>query len=130
MKNKYIFGGIVIGVFLVLMGFLFTQTNVKYEHDFTRIEESTRTVKATGAWVKERNYQVDKQKRLFSFYMKDAMGKEIKVIYAGAIPNNFETATSVVVTGKYSNGVFYASDVLTKCPSKYEGNMNIQQSGM
>ena len=45
---------------------------------------------------------------------------EMKVIYEGTIPNNFETAKSVVVTGQYQNGYFHAKDILTKCPSKYE----------
>ena len=102
------------------MGFLLTQTNIKYEQDFAEIVKSDATIKATGSWVKEKSYDIDKQKNVFSFYMKDYNGKEIKVIYKGAIPNNFESSTSVVVTGKYKEGKFYASDILTKCPSKYE----------
>ena len=120
MNNKYIFGGIIIIVFFGIMGYLLTQTNIKYEEDFSQIEKSDATVKATGSWVKEKNYDIDKQKNVFSFYMKDFNGKELKVVYKGAIPNNFESSTSVVVTGKYRNGNFYASDILTKCPSKYE----------
>lgn len=120
MNNKYIFGGIIIVVFFGIMGYLLTQTNIKYEEDFSEIEKSDATVKATGSWVKEKNYDIDKQKNVFSFYMKDYNGKELKVLYKGAIPNNFESSTSVVVTGKYRNGNFYASDILTKCPSKYE----------
>ncbi len=120
MNNKYIFGGFIIVVFFGIMGYLLTETNIKYEEDFSQIENSTGTIKATGSWVKEKNYNIDKQKHLFSFYMKDYNGKEIKVVYKGAIPNNFESSTSVVVTGKYKNGNFHASDILTKCPSKYE----------
>lgn len=120
MNNKYIFGGIIIVVFFGIMGYLMTQTNIKYEEDFTQIEQNSGTIKATGSWVKEKNYQIDKQKQTFSFYMVDYNGKELKVVYKGAIPNNFESSTSVVVTGKYQNGNFYASNILTKCPSKYE----------
>ncbi|MBU0475398.1 MAG: cytochrome c maturation protein CcmE [Bacteroidetes bacterium] len=120
MNNKYIFGGIIIVIFFGIMGFLLTQTNIKYEQDFAEIVKSDATIKATGSWVKEKSYDIDKQKNVFSFYMKDYNGKEIKVIYKGAIPNNFESSTSVVVTGKYKEGKFYASDILTKCPSKYE----------
>ena len=80
-----------------------------------------KTVKATGNWVKEKNYHIDKKNKTFSFYMVDVKGSEMKVVYDGTIPNNFETATSVVVTGKYQDGYFHAKDILTKCPSKYEG---------
>lgn len=127
MNNKYIFGGFIIVVFFGIMGYLLTETNIKYEEDFSQILESSGTIKATGSWVKEKNYQIDKQKLLFSFYMQDFNGKEIKVVYKGAIPNNFESSTSVVVTGKYENGNFYASDILTKCPSKYETEYEASQ---
>ncbi|MBK8943961.1 MAG: cytochrome c maturation protein CcmE [Ignavibacteriae bacterium] len=120
MKNKYMFGGIIIVVFLGIMSYLFTETNISYEENFSEIMNSTKTMKATGSWVKEKNYMMDKAKKEFSFYMKDYLGNEMKVIYNGTIPNNFESATSVVVTGKYKNGYFHADDILTKCPSKYE----------
>ena len=120
MKNKYVFGGIIIAVFLVLMGYLFTQSNIEYVDDFNKVMASEKTVKATGSWVKEKSFQIDNQNKTFSFFMADEHGKQMKVIYEGAIPNNFESATSVVVTGKYENGYFHAKDILTKCPSKYE----------
>lgn len=123
MKNKYLFGGIIIFVFFTIMGYLFTQTDIKYENDFSKVVTSTHTVKATGAWVKTKNYSVDKVNNMFSFYMVDNFGKEIKVVYNGTIPNNFESCTSVVVTGKFRDGNFVASDILTKCPSKYESQM-------
>lgn len=120
MNNKYIFGGFIIVVFLGLMGYLFTQTNIAYENDFKNVMNTENIVKATGAWVKTKNYHIDAEKNLFSFYMVDNHGTELKVVYKGAIPNNFESSTSVVVTGKFQKGVFIANDILTKCPSKYE----------
>lgn len=120
MKNKYLFGGAIIVVFLGVMIYLFTQTNVQYESSFTNVMESGKTVKATGSWVKEKNYEFDKENNVFSFYMKDEQGNVMKVMYHGTIPNNFESSTSVVVTGKYHEGIFHATDILTKCPSKYQ----------
>ncbi len=130
MKNKYIFGGAIIVVFLSLMIYLFTQTNIDYESNFDNVQVKGKTVKATGSWVKERNYNIDYSSNTFTFYMKDTNGKEMKVIYNGTMPNNFENATSVVVTGKYKDGCFHASDVLTKCPSKYEGKPQIKTSSL
>lgn len=120
MKNKYMFGGIIIVVFMSIMAYLFTETNISYEENFSEIVSSSKTMKATGSWVKEKSYHVDKQNKQFSFFMKDYLGNEMKVVYNGTIPNNFESSTSVVVTGKYENGSFHAKDILTKCPSKYE----------
>ncbi|GIK21858.1 MAG: cytochrome c maturation protein CcmE [Ignavibacteriota bacterium] len=120
MKSKYIFGGVIIVLFLSIMAYLFTQSNIKYEDNFAVVKTTDKTVKATGSWVKAKNYEMNREKNTFSFYMSDANGNEMKVIYEGAMPNNFETATSVVVTGSYRNGYFHAKDILTKCPSKYE----------
>lgn len=120
MKNKYMFGGAIIVVFLGVMIYLFTQTNIQYESSFSKVAQSGKTIKATGVWVKEKSFQVDKTKDIFSFYMKDAQGNEMRVLYHGTMPNNFESSTSVVVTGKYNEGAFHATDILTKCPSKYQ----------
>ena len=129
MKNKYIFGGAIIVIFLGLMGYLFTQSNIQYESNFQKVMTKDKTVKATGSWVKEKKYEINKVNRTFSFYLQDENGNEMKVIYNGTIPNNFESARSVVVTGKYENGYFHAKDILTKCPSKYEGE-NVKTSSL
>lgn len=121
MKNKYIFGGVIVSVFLFLMIYLLTQSNIQYENDFTKVMSKDKTVKATGSWVKEKSYQLDKENKTFTFYMADQSGNQMKVVYSGTIPNNFESAVSVVVTGRYHNGYFHAKEILTKCPSKYEG---------
>ena len=132
MKNKYIFGGFIIVIFLGIMVYLFTQSNIKYEDNFAVVKSTDKTVKATGSWVKEKSYDMNREQNTFSFTMKDEAGNEMKVVYEGAIPNNFESATSIVVTGSYRNGYFHAKDILTKCPSKYEQHdaNNVQSSSM
>ena len=127
MKNKYVFGGVIIVVFLGMMGYLFTQSNIQYEEDFAKVKEQTKTVTATGQWVKGKKYEINKEHKTFSFYLQDAKGVEMKVMYHGSIPNNFESAVSVVVTGQYRDGQFHAKDILTKCPSKYEEEFEEQQ---
>jgi len=127
MKNKYIFGGFIIVIFLGIMIYLFTQSNIQYQDDFSKVITIHKTVKATGVWVKEKNYQFDKKNKKFTFYMMDDKGNIMKVVYDGIMPNNFESAKSIVVTGKYIGGYFHARNILTKCPSKYEGQ-NVKTS--
>ena len=129
MNNKYIFGGIIVAVFLFLMIYLLTQSNIQYENDFAKVMAKDKTVKATGSLVKEKSYELNKENKTFIFYMADQSGTQMKVVYEGTIPNNFESAVSVVVTGKYQNGYFHAKDILTKCPSKYE-EQNVKSSSM
>jgi len=129
MKNKYIFGGIIITVFLAIMVYLFTQSNIQYESNFQNVIAKDKVIRATGSWVKERNYEVDKQNNLLSFFIQDNQGTMMKVVYHGTIPNNFESAKSVVVTGQYKDGYFHARDILTKCPSKYQDE-KVKSSGL
>lgn len=129
MRSKYIFGGVIVTVFLGLMIYLFTRSNIQYENNFKTVMSKDKTVKATGSWVKEKSYQINKEEKLFSFYMADENGTQMKVVYEGTIPNNFESAQSIVVTGKYGDGYFHAKEILTKCPSKYQ-EQEIKSSGI
>lgn len=45
----------------------------------------------------------------------------LPVVYRGVAPDAFKPETQVVVEGKLdSSGVFQATKLMTKCPSKYE----------
>ncbi len=56
---------------------------------------------------------------LFGFYMKDNEGTELKVVFKGTKPQDFERSEQIVITGKAAGTVFYADKILMKCPSKY-----------
>lgn len=58
-----------------------------------------------------------------SFALIDAAGDTIVVTYAGIVPDTLRDRSEAVVSGKYDSAQdqFVASDVLAKCPSKYEG---------
>ena len=48
-------------------------------------------------------------------------GDTMAVIYPGAKPTGFKVSSSILVEGKYhSDGIFRASQLIMKCPSKYE----------
>jgi cytochrome c-type biogenesis protein CcmE len=120
MKLKIIIGGIVVIAGIVLGALNFLESNVEYT-DFSTAERTNKKVQVKGEWIKDQPTNFDAEKVKFSFYMKDESNRVSKVVLDGAKPNNFELATSVVAKGKFANGEFHASDVLTKCPSKYEG---------
>lgn len=120
MNAKIIVAAVVIVVGIVLGAVNFLESNVEYA-DFATAERSHKKVQVKGEWVKDQESNFDSQKVKFSFYMKDDSNRIVKVVLNGAKPNNFELATSVVAKGKFVDGEFHATDVLTKCPSKYEG---------
>lgn len=120
MNKKMIVGGLIIVVFIVFGAYSFLESTVEYS-DFQGAMKSGKKVQVKGYWLKEKNSFYDAKENRFTFYMRDDNNDETKVILEGARPNNFEIASSVVVKGRYSDGYFHASDILTKCPSKYEG---------
>jgi cytochrome c-type biogenesis protein CcmE len=120
MKAKIIIGGIVVVIGIVLAAMNFLESNVQYA-DFSTAEKLHKKVQVKGEWVKEQSSTFDAASVKFSFYMKDDAQRVVKVVLDGAMPNNFEMATSVVAKGKFVDNEFHATEILTKCPSKYEG---------
>jgi cytochrome c-type biogenesis protein CcmE len=55
----------------------------------------------------------------FEFYMNDTLGQLSKVIYYNSKPQDIEKTERIVCIGKYNGDVFEASQILSKCPSKY-----------
>ncbi len=66
-------------------------------------------------------YDPIKDPNYLEFYMIDNEGRKVRVIYPGPKPQDFERSEQVVVTGAWDEeaGVFRATKVLLKCPSKY-----------
>ena len=121
MKIKLVVAGIVVVVGIVFGAMSFMESNVEYT-DLQTARETQRRVQVKGEWVRDKESMFDASRGQFVFYLKDDNGQEARVIYEGAKPNNFELATSVVVKGRYRDGEFHASDILTKCPSKYDAD--------
>ena len=116
-KTKTIIGVIIIVAVIAAIIPTFLQNKIEYVN-FTEAKTKTKTVEVQGVWMKYKESKFENNK--FTFYMKDKDSTEMKVVFAGAKPNNFEVAEGVVVKGKVKDGVFEANEILTKCPSKYE----------
>lgn len=121
MKPKYLIGLIIIVALAMASFLMLDESSIEYA-DLSRAERLGKTVQVVGTWVKEDGSAYDATANVFSFHMKDEQGKRIYVQLDGPKPNNFEIATSIVVKGRVEGNTFKASNVLTKCPSKYEGN--------
>jgi cytochrome c-type biogenesis protein CcmE len=120
MKPKVIVASVIVVVFIIFGSYSFLDSNVEYT-DIEGAMKKGRKVQLKGTWNKERTTSFDPGRSQFTFYLVDDSGRECKVILDGAAPNNFELATSVVAKGRYvKEGYFHASELLTKCPSKYE----------
>jgi len=130
MNKKYIIGIFIIVIFLAVGYFSFMDSKIEYSN-FQNAASSSKTCQVKGEWVKDKETRFDAATNQFIFYMKDENHTEMKVVLDGAKPNNFEMAENVVAKGKVTDGYFHAKEVLTKCPSKYEGQgEDVKKSGI
>jgi cytochrome c-type biogenesis protein CcmE len=82
-----------------------------------------RTVQVTGDLTAgRRSWYGEDETRAFHFLMISPAGDDtLEVAFEGIKPSTFDDATSVVAVGSWDGSRFHATQVLTKCPSKYEG---------
>lgn len=99
---------------------------------FDVASESGNRVKIAGELVKNKKitYNPSVDPNYLSFFMKDDNGIAKQVVFDQAKPQDFEKSESVVITGVMKEDIFYADDMLLKCPSKYTNEeISIRNSG-
>lgn len=65
-------------------------------------------------------YNPVKDPNYFTFILVDKNMEERQVVYYNSKPQDFEKSEQVVIVGNSKDDLFIASDILMKCPSKYE----------
>lgn len=127
MKKLHIVGIVIIA--LVVMAIMSTIADSTTYTDFTEAAvypEKTFQVVGVLSEGKEIEYNPDVNANLFTFYMVDKKGKEMKVFYPGSKPQDFERSDQIVITGHMSEEGFQASKLLLKCPSKYNNGEELK----
>ncbi|GLR16267.1 cytochrome c maturation protein CcmE domain-containing protein [Portibacter lacus] len=119
MKKAYIIGILMI---VAGIGYLISATSDVSTYANFSDAKSNSKVKVSGFLIKNKPivYDPNVDANLTTFFMEDQKGESMKVIYQNSKPQDFEMSESLVVTGKLENDIFYASDILLKCPSKYK----------
>lgn len=118
----------VILLVLLLAGLAFTVTAfIQNTSPYVKVSQLAQRAENVHVALKplKETIQFDMRSMTLTFEGEDETGK-LKVVYPKGKPNNFEMATQVVVIGSYRDGVFYAEDMLVKCPSKYQGTETAQ----
>ena len=118
--------GIGIIVMAIVLGYFGLQSALRpYTTSVTEAMSTARSVQLAGFLVpgEQGRYDAD---RNFTFAMQDSTGKIVQVIYPKPKPANFEQAISIVAIGHYdpSKSAFLADDMLVKCPSKYQEQLD------
>ena len=118
----------VLGVAIILLaiglGYSGLRSAVRpYTTSVSEAVSSGRSVQLAGFLGSTGAYDSDGN---FTFDLQDKTGQLVKVIYPKPKPANFEQAVSVVAIGHYDSTrqAFLADDMLVKCPSKYQEQLD------
>jgi len=115
----YAVGGVLVVAFLAY-GTTSFKSNLTPYVSFEEASRSERKVQVAGGLVENSTKYIDESEEL-RFTMVEEDGDTMTVFYKGIKPGNFEEAVQIVAVGQYSDGAFYAEQLLVKCPSKYQG---------
>ncbi len=113
---------LLIGIIAVAIAMILViYTDSSTYSTFTEAKEKQTELYVVGVLNKQKDLDYDpvKDANRFSFFMYDNDSTECEVIFNGAKPQDIERSEQIVLTGKMQGGVFHASKILMKCPSKY-----------
>jgi len=116
--------GIAIILLAIVTGYFGLRSAFRpYTTSVSEAVDSGRSVQLAGFLGSTGEYDTNGD---FTFNLQDGTGKLVKVIYPKPRPANFEQAVSVVAIGHYdaSKQAFLADDMLVKCPSKYQEQLD------
>lgn len=118
MKKSAIFGIVTIAVAIAIIICTYGSSS---SYGTFKDAESGGQLHVIGHLDKKKDmvYDAAKDANYFSFYMRDTLGNERKVVFTGTKPEDFDRSDKIVLTGQMKNGEFQASHILMKCPSKY-----------
>lgn len=123
-KGKFVIGGLIL---VIAMGYLFyvlLDNSLSYyvtvsellEDGSNKYGESVRV----GGTIAEGSLEWDPAKPELRFALIDE-GARLPIFYEGVMPDSFAAGKDIVIEGKYNpDGIFYAQDLILKCPSKYD----------
>jgi cytochrome c-type biogenesis protein CcmE len=95
-------------------------------------DPQTLTLKFTVAHIPGDNDEIESQGGL-AFVLHDAVenpGSQLQVVHNGPMPDLLQNEAQAIMTGRLGeDGVFYADELLLKCPTKYEEAIPEQAEG-
>ncbi len=123
-KLKFLIGGLLILGAIAYVTISSFQSNAIYYLTLKELNAQRSAIinqpVRVNAPLDKSSIQFDDKTLTLKFNLKDD-NLILPVVYKGVKPDTFEQGESVVAEGKLgSDGVFTASTILVKCPSKYE----------
>jgi cytochrome c-type biogenesis protein CcmE len=122
--KKYIIGGVILAAAVAYLLYLSFGNAISYYVTVSELFEKGDELYDTGVRVigevAEGSVRWDVEASELRFTITEG-DESLEVLYNSAAPSGFATGNSILVEGRYDpSGVFRASQIILKCPSKYE----------
>ena len=129
MKKRFVIGGLIILIAVAYLLYLSFGSSVSYyvtvSEYFERSDELLDTSIRVAGNVADAPIEWNAEDIELAFTLTEG-GDNMPVIYNGAQPGGFKEGSTILLEGKYgSDGIFKATQLILKCPSKYE-SINIE----
>lgn len=157
-RLKFLIGGLLIVAAVIYLIITSTQASAQYFMTVAELEEKgtqvvgrdlrvsgavigdsiqydpqTLTLRFTVAHVPGDNKEIEAQGGLAAVLhaaVTDPSRPRLQVVYQGVKPDLLRNEAQAIMTGKLGDdGVFYAEELLLKCPTKYEEALPEQSEG-
>lgn len=114
--------GVVLVAAFGVLGFVeLMQSQIPYVTSVSDVKAAPgKTMQFMGA-IEHNSVKFDAQDNMLAFDLRDEAGQKLSVSYHGVKPANFDSAPRAVVTGEFADSAFVAKQLMTSCPSKYQG---------
>ena len=130
--KRIIIGGLVVCLAIGYLGYALLGSSLTYYSTVSELKGGGDSVYGRGVRVNgdvvPGSIEFDARNLILTFVITDER-ESLPVVYEGIVPDTFNNQTQVVLEGKLdSTGLFHASFILTKCPSKYEAEGSERQA--
>ncbi len=125
-KWKFVIGGLLILGAIAYVTFTSFQSNAIYYLTLKELDAQRSSIVGqpvrVNAPLDKSSIQFDDKSLTLKFNLVED-SRVLPVVYKGVVPDTMDKGETIVVEGKLgADGVFNASTILVKCPSKYEAD--------
>ena len=128
---RFLVGGAVLLLAVAYLVYLSLSSATVYYYTVAEVQAQrqalgSRLVRVSGTVAPG---SIARDEARLRFDVSDAAGR-LPVVYGGIVPDIFSEEVEVVVEGRYGeDGVFRATSLLTKCPSRFEAALEGRREG-
>jgi cytochrome c-type biogenesis protein CcmE len=122
-KKRFLIGGLIILLAISYLAYTGFRSSEAYYYTVSEVTQQGslvygKTLRISGK-VAPDSVSAETANLTLDFSITEG-GNNIPVVYHGVTPDTFHADSDIVVEGQLNpQGVFQASSILTKCPSKY-----------